>query len=157
MANLKMPQINNIIITGNLTRDVVFKRTSSGTSVSNFIIASNKRYRDLNNEWQEDVCFIGIVAWNKLADSCAEILKKGSAVLVEGELQTHVYKSSDNAKRSTLEIKAHRIQFLNRRPVKDNEFEEITFTDEHSYMLEDGSFDKFLTSEESQLLKEQQG
>jgi single-strand DNA-binding protein len=156
MANLKMPQINNVTITGNLTRDILFRRTSTGSAVANFTIASNKRYRDLNNEWQEDVCFISVVSWNRLAESCAEILRKGSAVYVEGELQSHIYKYNDGMKRTILEIKAHRIQFLNRRPIKENEFENISLPDENPYILEDDSFDKFLTSEESQLIKEQQ-
>jgi single-strand DNA-binding protein len=155
MANLKMPQINNVIISGNLTRDVIFRHTSNGTPVANFTIASNRRYRDINNRWQEEVCYIGIVAWNRLAESCAEILRKSSAVLIDGELQSHIYKYNDSMKRTIIEIKAHRIQFLNKRFVQDIETEEATSRDEDPGMLEDDSFDKFLTSEESQLLKEQ--
>ena len=66
--------------------------------------------------WQEDVCYVGIVAWNKLAESCNQRLNKGSAVLVEGELQTRNWKSEDGSQRSVLEVKARRIQFLNKYP-----------------------------------------
>ncbi|NOY07151.1 MAG: single-stranded DNA-binding protein [Chlorobi bacterium] len=114
MADLKMPELNSVLIAGNLTRDPIFRNTSNGTPVVNFSIASNRRYRDSSNEWQEDVCYVGIVAWNKLALSCSERLRKGSAVLVDGELQTRNLKREDGTVRSILEVKARRIQFLNR-------------------------------------------
>ncbi len=114
MADLKMPELNYVLIAGNLTKDPVFRTTSNSTPVVNFSIASNRRYRDRNNLWQEDVCYVGIVAWNKLAESCSERLKKGSAVLVEGELQTRTWKAEDGNNRSVLEVKARRIQFLNK-------------------------------------------
>jgi len=46
MAELKMPEINNIILAGNLTKDPVFRSTSNNTPVVNFHIAANRRYRD---------------------------------------------------------------------------------------------------------------
>jgi single-strand DNA-binding protein len=116
MADLKMPEMNYVLIVGNLTKDPAFRTTSNNTPVVNFSIASNRRYRDRNNAWQEDVCYVGIVAWNKLAESCHQRLKKGSAVLVEGELQTRNWKSDDGNHRSILEVKARRIQFLNKMP-----------------------------------------
>jgi single-strand DNA-binding protein len=114
MADLKMPEMNYVLIVGNLTKDPVYRTTSNNTPVVNFSIASNRRYRDRTNAWQEDVCYVGVVAWNRLADSCHQRLKKGSAVLIEGELQTRNWKSDDGNHRSILEVKARRIQFLNK-------------------------------------------
>ncbi len=114
MADLKMPELNYVLIAGNLTKDPVYRTTSNNTPVVNFSIASNRRYRDRSNNWQEDVCYVGVVAWNKLASSCNQRLKKGSAVLVEGELQTRNWKIEDGSQRSILEVKARRIQFLNK-------------------------------------------
>ncbi|MAT38797.1 MAG: single-stranded DNA-binding protein [Ectothiorhodospiraceae bacterium] len=114
MPDLKMPELNYVLIVGNLTKDPVYRTTSNNTPVVNFSIASNRRYRDRSNIWQEDVCYVGIVAWNKLAESCHQRLRKGSAVLVEGELQTRNWKSEDGSQRSVLEVKARRIQFLNK-------------------------------------------
>ncbi len=157
MADLKMPELNSVVIAGNLTRDPVFRQTTNGTPVVNFSIASNRKYRDANNQWQEEVCYVGVVAWNKLADSCTNRLKKGSAVLIDGELQSHLFKNDDGVSRNIVEIKARRIQFLNKKlspdvtvsapPVHGHEDEPTT--------VEDDAFDKFLTSEESQLVKEQ--
>lgn len=115
MADLKMPDINNIIIVGNLIKDPVIRQTTNGTPVANFTIASNRKFKDNFGQWKEDVCFVGIVAWYKLAESCAENLKKGSAVLVEGELQSRQWRTEDGHYRNVVEIKARRIQFLNKR------------------------------------------
>ncbi len=157
MADLKMPELNAVIIAGNLTKDPVFRQTTNGTPVINFSIASNRKYRDANNQWQEEVCYVGVVAWNKLAESCTNRLKKGSAVLIDGELQSHVFKSDDGHSRNIVEIKARRIQFLNRKGTQSEIPHPVGHTQPHEEepsTVEDDSFDKFLTSEESQLLKE---
>lgn len=161
MADLKMPEINYVIVAGNLTKDPIFRQTTNNTPVVNFSIASNRKYKDSSNQWQEDVCYVGIVAWNKLAESCRERLKKGSAVLVDGELQSRSWKSDEGHNRSIVEIKARRIQFLNKRArinegdnghATDTEDIIEVFTDETIDYTED-SFDKFLSNEESDLIK----
>lgn len=166
MADLKMPEINYIIIAGNLTRDPVFRETNNHTPVVNFSVASNRRYKDGNNQWQEDVCYVGVVAWNKLAESCRERLKKGSAILVDGELQSRTWKPEEGHHRTIVEIKARRIQFLNRRLKESNDDNGNGSSIEDDYVVEDDlqaetnsvdytedSFDKFLSNEESDLLK----
>ena len=169
MADLKMPEINYVIVAGNLTKDPTFRQTKNQTPVVNFSLASNRKYKDSTNQWQEDVCYVGIVAWNKLAESCRDRLKKGSAVLVDGELQSRSWKSDDGHNRSIVEIKARRIQFLNKR-AKFADEETDTHTNENGVDNGDGkgtvadvkstdytgdSFDKFLSNEESDLIKEE--
>jgi len=125
MAELKMPEINSVIVAGNLTKDPVFRQTNSGgTPVVNFSIACNRRFRDSNHQWQEDVCYVGVVACNKLAESCRDNLKKSSAVLVDGELQSRTWKAQDGSSRTVVEIKARRIQFLNKRKKNGEDDEE---------------------------------
>ncbi len=157
MAELKMPEINYVIVAGNLTKDPIFRQTTNSTPVVNFSIASNRKYKDSSNQWQEDVCYVGIVAWNKLAESCRDRLKKGSAVLVDGELQSRTWKSEDGHNRSIVEIKARRIQFLNKRG-KLNEHgngldEDDILSEEDAVDYTEDSFDKFLSNEESDLIK----
>ena len=156
MADLKKPLINSVIITGNLTRDPMYRKTSTGFSVVNLSLAMNRCYRYSLNKWQEEVCYVGVVAWNKLAESCGSRLKKGSAVLVDGELQSHVFKTDEGFNRNVVEIKARRVQFLNKRsaaaeiaqPGMQNQHH-----DEEPSTVEDDSFDRFLASEESHALK----
>lgn len=149
MADFKMPELNSVVIAGNLTKDPIFRQTTSGTPVVNFSIASNRRFKDKNEEWKEDVCYVGIVAWNRLADSCKDRLKKGNAVLVDGELQSRTFKTEDGLNRTIVEIKARRIQFLNKRGtggVVEKEEDITSFTDD--------SFDSLLSPEDSDLLKD---
>ncbi|HRE41456.1 MAG TPA: single-stranded DNA-binding protein [Ignavibacteria bacterium] len=148
MAEFKMPELNSVIIAGNLTKDPVFRQTTTGTPVVNFHIASNRRFRDKNEEWKEDVCYVGIVAWNKLAESCRDKLKKGNAVLVDGELQSRTFKTEDQQSRTVVEIKARRIQFLNKRSGEKGE----SAGDEPS-VFSDDSFDSLLSPEDSDLIK----
>jgi len=172
MAELKMPEINYVIVAGNLTKDPVSRQTTNQTPVVNFSLASNRRYKDSSNQWQEDVCFVGVVAWNRLAESCRDRLKKGSAVLVDGELQSRSWKTEEGHNRSIVEIKARRIQFLNKRGFNngadDNFIAEDDSDNEKDSVLNNGnepgngtsvdytedSFDKFLSSEESDLIKD---
>lgn len=147
MADLKMPELNSVIIAGNLTKDPIFRQTTNGTPVVNFSVASNRRYRDSKDEWQEDVCYVGIVAWNKLAESCRDKLKKGNAVLVEGELQSRTFKTEKGDSKTIVEIKARRIQFLNKRAQSEHHDEPTTF--------EDDSFEKHLSPEDTALLGDQ--
>lgn len=151
MGDLKMPELNSVLVAGNLTKDPIFRQTSNNTPVVNFSIAANRKYKDSSNQWQEDVCYVGVVAWNKLAESCKERLKKGSAVLVDGELQSRSWKTEDGHNRSIVEIKAKRIQFLNKTGKYSGNGEMID-TAEDDLAYEDTSFDKFLSDEESELL-----
>ena len=159
MADLKMPEINYVIVAGNLTKDPIFRETTNGTPVVNFSIASNRKFKDSTNQWQEDVCYVGVVAWNKLAESCRDRLRKGSAVLIDGELQSRSWKSDDGHNRSIVEIKARRIQFLNKRLVGSDgngtvEYDEISVAVDESIDYTEDSFDKFLSDEESSLIKQ---
>ncbi len=157
MAELKMPELNSVIVAGNLTKDPVFRETSNGTPVVNFHIAANRRYKDSSNQWQEDVCYVGVVAWNKLADSCKDRLLKGSAVLIDGELQSRTFKTDDGRNRTIVEIKAKRIQFLNK--IGKSSGDDLDIADENedneeALSYEENSFDKFLTDEESSLIND---
>lgn len=132
MADIRMPDINSVIIVGNLIKDPMFRQTTTGVPVANFTIASNRKFKDNSGMVKEDVCFIGVVAWYKLAESCYENLRKGSAVLVEGELQSRVWKTEDGFNRATIEIKARRIQFLNYRDSHHDEVDSFQHEASHA-------------------------
>ncbi len=152
MADLKMPELNEVTLAGNLTKDPIARQTTNGTPVVNFSVASNRRYRDSKDMWQEDVCYVGVVAWNKLAESCKDKLKKGSAVLVEGELQSRTFKTEKGDSKTIVEIKARRIQFLNKKVAYTDEPVEVHHDENPTF--EDDSFEKHLTPEDQAILGE---
>lgn len=159
MADLKMPELNSVVVAGNLTKDPIFRETTNGTPVVNFHIAVNRRYKDSSNQWQEDVCYVGVVAWNKLADSCRDRIFKGSAVLVDGELQSRTFKTDDGKNRTIVEIKAKRVQFLNKLSKQngddgDDYDSSDSSNDDDKNSYEENSFDKFLSDEESDLMND---
>ncbi len=151
MANLKMPDINNVLIAGNLTCDPSFRKTTNGTPVANFFIASNRKFKDNNGQWRENVCYVGVVAWYKLAESCYENLKKGNAIIVDGELQSRSWRNDDGTSRNVVEIKARRIQFLNRKNVSRNDDDSSDdFAEQNDFEDRDDSNDSRKMNEESE-------
>jgi len=89
-----------------------------------------------------------------LADSCRERLRKGSAVLIDGELQSRSWKTEDGHNRTIVEIKAKRIQFLNKFKKNGEEVDSVVEDSLDDIDYQESSFDKFLTDEESNLIKD---
>ena len=114
MAELKLPRLNRVYLVGRLTKDPEVKQTQTGKSVLNARMAANQPYRDAEGNWQEEVTYIDMVAWQRLAELCGEYLSKGSPVLVEGRLRTRSWETSQGENRSVIEIRADRVQFLDK-------------------------------------------
>src|SRR3990170_400438 len=105
---------NKIILIGNLTRDPELRYTPQGTSVCNFGIAVNRRYKQ-GDEVKDEVTFINVVVFGKQADTCGQYLNKGSAVLVEGRLQERRWETEDGQKRSKYKVVAQNVRFLSKK------------------------------------------
>ncbi|MBI3397108.1 single-stranded DNA-binding protein [Candidatus Woesebacteria bacterium] len=96
--------LNKVILIGNLTRDPELRYIPQGTAVCTFGLATNRQWATDAGEKKEDVEFHRLVAWNKLAEICANLLKKGRKVYVEGRLQTRTWTGQDNVSRNQTEI-----------------------------------------------------
>ena len=107
-----MASYNKVILVGNLTRDPELRYTPSGTAVANLRMAINRRYKDRNQELKDEVCYVTAVVWNKQAETCNQYLHKGSSVFVEGRLQSRNWEDNTGAKRSVIEVRAERVQFM---------------------------------------------
>jgi single-strand DNA-binding protein len=106
--------LNKVILVGNVASDVENRATTSGTSVTNFAMATNDKWKDKEGKTVEKVEYHKIVVWGKTADLCAQYLKKGSKVYVEGKIETRSYEDKEERKRYTTEIKAESVQFLDK-------------------------------------------
>jgi len=113
-----MASLNKVLLIGNLTKDPELRYTPNGTAVTNLRIAVNRKFKDRTGDLKEDTCFIKIKAWDKQAEICNQYLQKGRAVFVEGILQSRSWETGDGQKRSTIDVRAERIQFLN-GPIKN--------------------------------------
>lgn len=88
--------INQVALTGRLTKDIELKYTQSGNAVASFILAVNRRF--VNQQGQRETDFINCVLWRKNAENLANFAHKGSLIGIEGSLQTRSYIDSDNKK-----------------------------------------------------------
>ena len=107
-----MASLNKVMLIGNLTRDPELRYIPSGQAVASFTVAMNRVYKLQTGEKKEEVSFVRVVVWARMAEVCGEYLKKGSPVFVEGRLQSRSWDGPDGQKRSTLEVIAANIQFL---------------------------------------------
>ncbi|MBI4436327.1 MAG: single-stranded DNA-binding protein [Candidatus Omnitrophica bacterium] len=126
-----MASLNKVFLMGNLTRDPELRYVPSGTAVASFGLAMNRTYTTQTGEKKEEVCFVTVVVWGKQAESCSQYLNKGSQVLVEGRLSSRSWEQ-EGQKRSVLEVRAERVQFLGRQKagtvegLKEEAEEEVT-------------------------------
>jgi single-strand DNA-binding protein len=102
--------LNKAMILGNLTRDPESRTTPSGQTVTTFGVATNRFYTDQNKQKQQKVEFHNIVAWGRLGDICAQYLKKGQLVFVEGRIETRSWDAQDGTKKFRTEIIADNMQ-----------------------------------------------
>ena len=106
--------LNKVFMMGNLTRDPELRYLPSGQLVTSFSIAMNRVYNSQTGEKKEEVSYVRVVVWARLAEICNEYLKKGSPVFVEGRLQSRSWEAQDGTKRSSVEVIAQNVQFLPR-------------------------------------------
>ena len=108
--------VNKVILIGNLGRDPETRFTNSGTSVTNFSIATKESFADKSGTRQDRTDWHNIIVWGKQGETCAQYLKKGSPVYIEGRISYREYEAKDGSgKRKVTEIVAMRVQFLSSR------------------------------------------
>lgn len=106
--------LNKCMIIGNLGRDPEMRYTPSGQAVTQFTVATNRRWQT-NGEWQEETEWFRVVVWGQQAERTAERLRKGHKVYVEGRIQTRQWEDQTGAKRYTTELVALQVTSLERR------------------------------------------
>jgi len=110
-----MVSVNSVILAGNLTRDPEIRYTPQGTAVGRLGLAVSRKFKTGDGEMKEEVCFVDVEVWARQAETCGEYLKKGSSVLVEGELKLDTWDDKETGKkRSKHKIRARRVHFMNR-------------------------------------------
>lgn len=108
---------NQIMIDGNLGKDVETKYTPGGLTVSNFSLATTKKNKDKEKEvttWFRVTCF------GALAELAAKYLEKGKEVIVQGELSTQEWTDKEGRQRYSLEVTADKLRFVGRKGDSNN-------------------------------------
>ncbi|MDC7126329.1 MAG: single-stranded DNA-binding protein [Spirochaetales bacterium] len=112
-----MNSVNSLIIEGNLVRDPVLTETPKGTKVCNFTVASNHYYKH-DDEYQQEVTFLDVEAWTKLADYSGNNFTKGKGVRVVGRLKQDRWEDGDGKTHSRLKLVA---EYIEKRPTFSKE------------------------------------
>lgn len=113
MADLRMPNVNMVLLSGRLVADPELRYTPKGTAVCSFRIAVSRYYRDRESGgFKEEASFFNVVVWDRMAEMAGERLRKGSPVFVEGNLRSRSYEAQDGGRRYVVEVVSRRLQFL---------------------------------------------
>lgn len=107
--------LNKVMIIGHLGRDPELRYTQTGAPIATLNIATDESYTDRDGNKVERTEWHRVSVFQRQAENCANYLSKGSLVYVEGSLQTRKWQDQNGQDRYTTEIKAQRVQFLDRR------------------------------------------
>ena len=103
-----MASLNKVILIGRLTADPELKQTGSGVAVTSFTLAVDRKH---NKDTEKKADFITIVAWRQTAEFICKYFRKGSAIIVLGELQTRSWDDSNGKKHYSTEVVASEVSF----------------------------------------------
>jgi single-strand DNA-binding protein len=107
---------NKIIIVGNLGRDPELRYTPQGTPVASFSMATNSRRKDKSGEAVEQATWFRVTVFGKQAETVSKYLTKGRKAYVEGRLALETYTDKDGKERTSLEVTADAVQFIDSAP-----------------------------------------
>jgi single-strand DNA-binding protein len=112
-----MASFNKVILLGNLTRDPEVRYTPKGSAVADLGVAVNRTYTTESGEKREEVTFVDVTFWGRIAEVAGEYLKKGRPIFIEGRLQLDSWDDKQSGqKRSKLKVIGETMQFLGGRP-----------------------------------------
>jgi single-strand DNA-binding protein len=136
-----MPKsVKKVILVGNVGKDPEVRYSQSGTPVANFSLATNERFKDRNDEWQERTEWHSIVAWKRLAEIVGEYVAKGSKLYVEGKIQTSSWEDRQSRERQyRTEIVARDLLLLGSRENSDADHQGPTHNEIQDQLSHAGS------------------
>jgi single-strand DNA-binding protein len=126
VTELKLPEVNRVLLSGRLTRDPDGRFAGDGTPVTQLDLAFHRRYRNREGAASEQTGYVTVLTYQRLAEVCSQYLKKGSAVLVEGRLQMREWVTPQGSKRQRLELRAEAVHFLERGPHRGHAADEAS-------------------------------
>ncbi len=112
MAELRLPNINLVVISGRLVEDAVVRYTPQGTPVCNVRFASDRNFRNAQGQWVKEPLFISLVLFREVAERSMGKLKRGTPVIVEGSLRSRDFETREGQKKTVFEIVVRRLHVL---------------------------------------------
>ena len=124
--------VNEIILIGNLGKDIELRYSGNGNPIANFTVATSHHFKDKEGKTQKQTEWHRIVFFGKTAAFCGEHLHKGSKVYIKGRIQTREWEDKDGNKRYTTEVVGREIKFLDSKQTEsgDSTTDDIPYDDE---------------------------
>ena len=110
-----MASFNQVILLGNLTRDIELRHTPSNQTVANIGLAVNRTFQTKDGERREETTFVDCESWGRQAEVMAQYLSKGRPVLIQGRLKLDSWQDKDGGNRSKLKVVVENFQFVGGR------------------------------------------
>lgn len=108
-----MPNLNKVMLIGNLTRDPELKHTPRGAAVAEFGLAINRVWNDESGQRREEATFVDVTCWGRMAEVIAEYVRRGDPLFIEGRLQLDQWEDkATSQKRSKLRVIGESFEFL---------------------------------------------
>ena len=107
--------LNKVMIIGNVGRDPEMRYTPGGAAVTSFSVAVSRRWTTPSGESKDETEWFNVVAWDKLAETCNQLIVKGRKVYIEGRLQTRSWEGQDGQKKYRTEVVAQTMLLLDSR------------------------------------------
>ncbi len=133
---------NKIVIVGRLVRDPILRRTQNGIAVFTESVAVNDRPKQGGNYEDIETTFIDVVFWDKTAENVAKYQKKGSLLFIEGVRELSWITNLVGEKRTTYEVIADRVLFLEPKPAETQDSDENTKAPEQQPVPNSDNSDK---------------
>ncbi len=112
-----MGDVNRVLLTGRLTADPDLRYTQSGQALARFTVAVNRVWQNPKTGAQEkEENFVPIIVWGKQGENCAQYLRKGRLVAVDGRLRVRSFTTQNGDRRRVSEVVAQSVHFLGGRP-----------------------------------------
>ena len=115
--------MNKINIIGRITKDIELRQTKNEISVTHFSIAVKREIKDESGEYGTD--FFNVVAWRKTAEFISNYFEKGSRIAISGKLQNNIYTDKDGVERTSTEIVAEEVDFIDKKKEKEEQVVEV--------------------------------
>lgn len=110
-----MSSLNTVFLIGRLGKDPDLRYGQDGTPFCRLSVATDESYKNREGEKVERTEWHSVIVFHRSAENCKTCLSKGSLIFIEGALQTRKWQSQDGQERYTTEVKARRVQFLDRK------------------------------------------
>lgn len=116
MTELRLPEINRVVLSGRLTRDPDKRYASDGTAITTLPLAFHRRFKNRDGTTAEHTGYVTVMCYQRLAEVCGQFLHTGSPVLVEGRLQMREWANARGEKQHAIEVRADSVHFLEKAP-----------------------------------------